>query len=173
MNGSIGLFYTQKKLQLTRLKLSGSCGDIKQSYYTLFLSPFPNYLSGFEATNTHLDFRRKNFDFMDDFFLVFPFTALQMMASSTAKSHFNLDFCDFDVPKSMPSLDFLVTFDDCSCCCFFEVVKFCKKLNITLRVIAQPAPLGFNNSSIQIVWHFILFTMIWYKMFRVLFDFLI
>lgn len=121
-----------------------SHSNIEHSYCTLFLSSFPNTLTGCEVANTHLDFRKKNFDFMYDFFLVFPFTALQMMASSTAKSHFDLDFCDFDAPKRMPSLDFLVTFDDCSCC-FFDVVKFCKKLNITLRVIAQPAPLGLNK----------------------------
>lgn len=92
---------------------------------------------------THLDFRKKNFDFVDDFFLLSPFTALQITPSSTAISHFDLDldldlmtvfFC-FETSKSVQSLDFIVVFDACSC--FFDVVKFCKKLNITLRVIAH------------------------------------
>lgn len=84
---------------------------------------------------THLDFRRKNFGLVDVFFLLFPFTA------SSDISHFNFDlkevFRDFDTPKSVQSLDVIVVFDDCNFCCFFDVVKLCKKLNITLRVIAH------------------------------------
>lgn len=96
-----------------------------------------------DVSKTHLDLRKKNFDFIDDFFLFFPFAVLQMMASSIANSYFDLDFCDFDTPKIALSLDFIVVLDACNCCCcFFDVVKFCKKLNITLRVIAHSALFG-------------------------------
>lgn len=92
--------------------------------------------------STHLDLRRKNFVLVDGFFLVLSFNAfdaLQTTLSSFWLSHFDLlaHFDDFAIPNSVLSVIGLLLLDACSCCCFFDVVKLCKKLNIRLRVIAH------------------------------------
>lgn len=94
---------------------------------------------------THLDFlKKKLFALEVVFFFVFPFTAdtLQRLSSALSFSHFNLalvTLSDFETPNNVPSLIFLLLLEACSWFCwfFFDVVKFCKKQNITLRVIAH------------------------------------
>lgn len=96
------------------------------------------------ANQTHLDLRRKNFDLEEVFFFVFPFTMddSATVLSIFSISHFNFALValfDFDTPNNVLSLIFLLLPEPCSWfdCCFFDVVKFCKKQNITLRVISQ------------------------------------
>lgn len=95
----------------------------------------------FQFDKTHLDFRRKNFDLEDVFFLFFPFTIDAFVLSIFSISHFNFALVALlvlDTPNNVLSLIFLLVVEACSwfCCCFFDVVKFCIKQNITLRVIA-------------------------------------
>lgn len=73
---------------------------------------------------THLDIRRKFFDLQLIFFL--PFSLLCWVSS-----HFIfvlVSFCALNTPNKLEAGTWC-------CCSFFEVVKFCRKQNITLRVI--------------------------------------